>query len=913
MRQRLGSVLRGLVAAEEQRPGFHGRKPWHNLPHSTMPLPTGTRLGAYEITRPVGAGGMGEVYQAYDSRLRRTVAIKVLPAHLATPERLERFEQEARAASTLNHPNILTIHDVGRDGGTAWFAMEFVDGQTLRDVLNAGPVPLKRALDLARQVAEGLARAHASGIVHRDLKPENVMVTGDGLAKIVDFGIAKARAGGVPAGDSTTMTGMAGTNAGDILGTVGYMSPEQASGHPVDYRADQFALGLLIYELVTRTRPFERPTTAQSIVATIEAEPPPIDALNADVPPHLADIVTRLLAKDPADRYDSTRDLARDLGIVLDGLSRRTPSGGTTAPRPTTPDRPGRRGWVPIAVGAIVVLVIAAAAAGWLWRRDAGVPVEPIAAEPERPLIAVRPFRNLSADSQQAYFAAGVTEEIRGQLSQVSALRILGSAGLEGYGDDLARAARELGLRSVVGGSVRVEGNRVRVSAELVDARTRESLWSRQYDRELAGVLAVQSDIAQQIARALEPNLSEAQRARLAKRPTDNLEAYTLYLRTRELSSFDKPQNLEAIELLKQALALDPTFAEAQAHAAYRLVFMGYYDDPSWTDKGIAEAEAALRIDPELAYAHFTLGTAYAIKGQGARSRQAFLRALELNPSGGGLLSNFSIAEMLYGRLDEAVYLGRRGFFLSGKRGFYHLIMPMIMIRADAESRILLEEAVRRTPTASRVQMMLGMLELYQGNTEQALERARASASRAPKNLEVRFHLSDVAYLADGPELESVLASLVEQSPTNRLWTGESVRLRYAYALQTRGESRRAAELAAEAERYARERIAGGDDTPVQRVELAGTAALRGETDPALEWLERAFETGYRDYGTLERDPIFRPLGSHPRFVDLLDRMRRDVQVQRERARTRGLLELESLIGPERQEAAAELRVANSP
>jgi serine/threonine-protein kinase len=867
-----------------------------------MHLAAGTRLGAYEITGPIGAGGMGEVYRADDARLRRTVAIKILPPHLATPDRLARFQQEARAASTLNHPNILTIHDVGRDGDTAWFAMEFVDGQTLRDILNAGPIPLKRALDFARQVAEGLAKAHTGGVVHRDLKPENVMVTGDGLAKIVDFGIAKARTGptSVPAGAESTMTAMAGTTPGSVVGTIGYLAPEQASGRPVDYRADQFALGLLIYELVTRTRPFERPTTAQSIAATIEADPPPIDALNPDVPPHLADIVARLLAKDAAERYDSTRDLARDLGSVLDGLSRRMPADGTAGVGKSAPDQPRRPGWARVAIAAVLVLPIAAAS-GWLLRRGAEVPAQQIAAEHDRPLIAVRPFRSLSADPQQGYFAAGMTEEIRGQLSQVSALRILSGAGLDGYGDDLPRAARELGLRSFVDGSVRVEGSRVRVSAELVDARTRESLWSQQYERELAGVLAVQSDIAQQIAKALEPNLSESQRARLAKQPTDNLEAYTLFLRSRELPSSNRPQNLEAIGLLNKALALDPKFAEAQARAAYRLVFMGYYDDPSWIDKGIAEAEAALRIDPGLPFGHFTLGTAYAMKGQGARSRQAFLRALELNPSGGGLLSNFSIAEMQYGRLDEAVYLGRRGFMLSGKRGFYHLVLPILIIRADAESRILLEEAERRAPRDSRVQMMLGMLELVEGSGDKALARSKANAERQPKNTEMSFHRADIAYLTDNPDLESLLAPLVDRSPTNRLWGGESVRLRYAYALQKRGESARSKVLAAEAERYARERIAAGDDTPVQRVELSAAAALRGAADAALEWLERAFEAGYRDHGFLERDPIFRPLGSHARFVSVLDRMRRDVEAQRERARTRGLLELQSLIGPERQ------------
>jgi TolB-like protein len=862
-----------------------------------MHLAPGTRLGAYEITGPIGAGGMGEVYRAADARLRRTVALKILPPHLATSDRIARFQLEARAASTLNHPNILTIHDVGCDGETAWIAMELVEGQTLRAILNAGPVPLRRAVDYARQVAEGLAKAHAAGVVHRDLKPENVMVTTDGLAKIVDFGIAKAHAGhpSVAADGEPTFTTMTGTTPGMVVGTVGYMSPEQASGRAVDYRADQFALGLVMYELVTRTRPFERPTTAQSIAATIEAEPQPLDALNPEVPPHLTDIVTRLLAKDPAERYDSTRDLARDLARVLDGLSRRPPAAGTALSK-SGRAQTWRRAGIRVAMAAALVVPLAAAS-GWLMRNAAERPAAPRPEEPGLALIAVRPFRSLSADPQQGYFAAGMTEEIRGHLSQVSALRILAGNGLDGYGDDLVRAARELGLRSVVDGTVRVEGSRVRVSAELVDVRTRESLWSQQYERELAGVLAVQSEIAQQIAKALGPDLSEGERARLAKQPTDNLEAYTLFLRSRELSSSNRRENLEAIELLTKAVALDPQFAEAQARAAYRLVFMGYYDEPAWIDKGIAAADAALRIDPGLPFAHFTLGTAYAMKGQGARSRQAFLRALELNPSGGGLLSNFSIAEMLYGRLDEAVYLGRRGFILSGKRSFYHLVMPLLSIRADAESRVLLEEAERRAPRNSRVQMMLGMLELREGSGDKALARSKAIAEREPQDEEMRLHRADIAYLTDHPDLEGLLASLVDGSPTSRLWGGESVRLRYAYALKRRGESARSSSFAAEAERYARERVAAGDDTPVQRVELAAAAALQGNVDAALEWLNRSFEAGYRDYGFLERDPIFRAIGGHAGFKSVLDRMRHDVLAQRERARTRGLLELQTLIG----------------
>jgi TolB-like protein len=516
----------------------------------------------------------------------------------------------------------------------------------------------------------------------------------------------------------------------------------------------------VLFEMLAGQRVFQGESVADTLAAVIHADPR-LDRLPPSTPWYVRTTIDRCLQKDTRDR---ARDMA-DVRMALDGAF-----GG---PAPTAAAPRSRATWLRPAVAAVLALTTAGAA-GWLWWRNAQVPVQQGVAEPDRPLIAVRPFRSLSADPQQGYFAAGMTEEIRGQLSQVAALRILGGSGLDGYADDLPRAARELGLRSYVDGSVRVEGSRVRVSAELVDARTRESLWRQQYERELAGVLAVHRDIAQQIAQALEPNLTEAQRARLAKQPTDNLEAYTLFLRSRELPSTDRRRNLEAIGLLKDALALDPKFAEAQARAAYRLVFMGYYDDPSWIDKGIAEAEAALRIDPDLPSGHFTLGTAYAMKGQGARSRQAFLRALELNPSGGGLLSNFSLAEMQYGRLDEAVYLGRRGFMLTGKRGFYHLVLPLLFIRADAESRILLEEAERRDPANARVQMMLGVLEVFEGRGDKARVRSKAIAEREPKNMEMSHHRADIAYVTDDPDLEALLAPLVEQSPTNRLlWGGE--------------------------------------------------------------------------------------------------------------------------------------------
>ena len=849
-------------------------------------MKSGANLGPYRILEKIGEGGMGEVYRAHDSRLQRTVAIKIVAPRLATPDRLERFEREARAASALNHPNILTIHDVGRQGDTAYFAMEWVEGRTLRDELRAAPVPHRRTIHLAQQIAEGLAVAHAAGIVHRDLKPENVMVRSDGLAKIVDFGLAKLHVDMVTsAAAEPAVTRVGISEAGLLTGTVGYMSPEQASGRPVDYRSDQFALGLLIYELATGTRPFERPTTAQTLAATIEADPTPIESLRLDVPPHLASIVRRLLAKNPDERYESTRDLARELKSIVENTSSSTPVA-------TLPKRRGSARYA--AALAAIVLVVGAALAAWLWRAPSAPP-----GDAERPLLAVRPFRSLSPDPQQGYFADGMTEEIRGQLSQIAALRLLSRNGLDAYKDDATRAVRELGLRHLVDGSVRVDGNRVRVSAELVDASNQQTLWSQQYDRDLADMLTVQSQIAQQIARSLQARLTPAEQLRIEKRPTASLSAYTLFVQARSANVSDRARNLEAIEQLRKAAALDPTFALARAHLAYRLLFMANYDGASFLDQAIAEAEEAARIDPSLSYAYFALGTAYGRKGLSAKSRQAFHRALELDPNNTNAMNNFANEEGRRARWDEAAYLGRRSFLLSGRGpiDFYHLIDPLVNLRADAESRVLLEEAERTASYHQRIQRLLGWLDVFEGHLDRAVKRADALITRDPTIEEVKFFRAELAFLLDASDLERWVGPLLERSPSNRGASAMSHRLKYAYLLQKRGETTKAAALVAEADRVARALLDQQPDTTELRVELAAVSAMRQDTNPALEWLQRAHDGGYRDYSFLERNPILKQqMGSDPRFIEIIDRMRRDIATQRERARQRGLLDLTGVL-----------------
>jgi serine/threonine-protein kinase len=334
-----------------------------------MTLAAGTRLGPYEVAAPIGAGGMGEVYRARDTRLGRNVALKVLPAEfLADPARLGRFEQEARSASALNHPNIVTVHDVGRAEATAYFAMELVEGKTLRELLTPGALPLKRTLSIAAQVADALAAAHSSGIVHRDLKPENVMVTAEGRVKVLDFGLAKLLPAGAEGGSQLPTVAGARTESGVVLGTVDYMSPEQARGSPVDFRSDQFSFGSVLYEMATGRRPFQRDSAAQTLAAIIEDEPEPIGSRNPKVPPALGWIVERCLAKDPEGRYGSTGDLAREIAHTRDqaGSARAAgPAGG-----PSTGRVP--REWVRLAGAAILGAL--AVAAVWRFARAGPLP-----------------------------------------------------------------------------------------------------------------------------------------------------------------------------------------------------------------------------------------------------------------------------------------------------------------------------------------------------------------------------------------------------------------------------------------------------------------------------------------------------------------------------------------------------------
>ena len=626
-----------------------------------MTLDAGTRLGPYEVSVPLGVGGMGEVYRARDTRLGRDVAIKVLPREFAAePDRLRRFEQEARAASALNHPNILTVYDVGTHAGAPYLVTELLEGESLRDRLKEGALPARKAVDLAVEVASGLAAAHEKGIVHRDLKPENLFVTTDGHAKILDFGLAKLitpAAGAASASDVSTVAGA--TEPGTILGTAGYMAPEQVRGHTVDHRADLFALGCVLYEMLSGERPFAGATVADTLAAVLTRDPRPLADRQPDVPAALERVALRCLEKRPEERFDTARDVA----FALRALAQ--------------PEK-------------------AAAAA------NRGRPPG------QAPSVAVLPPVNLSADPEQEYFCDGIAEEIINALAHVEGLRVVARTSSFAFRDraqDIREIGRSLDVSAVLEGSVRKAGDRLRITAQLINVADGYHLWSERFDRRLDDVFAIQDEIALAIVENLKVKLLSGERTSLVRGRTYNLEAYDTYLKGLfEWNRMTPEGFVRCQELFREAIRLDPEFAPAYAQLADSV------SSPSWwADQPPAEAlaqaiplvEQALALDPNLAHAHATMGHLRAfLERDRIAGERCLRRAVELAPSHALAQTYLGLFLMMGGGGEEAVVRARLALRLDPLSPALHAWAGTILVFSGqpAEGLRTLEEQIDRTP-----------------------------------------------------------------------------------------------------------------------------------------------------------------------------------------------------------------------
>jgi TolB-like protein/Flp pilus assembly protein TadD/tRNA A-37 threonylcarbamoyl transferase component Bud32 len=609
------------------------------------------------LTR-IGAGAMGEVYAAHDEKLNRRVAVKRIAADLARDaDRLQRFRQEAHAASSLNHPNIVVVHDFGELEGRPFIVSELVEGVTLRDRLREGPLPIAEAIEIALQVTSALEAAHARGLIHRDIKPENVMVRPDGYVKVLDFGLAKlARDEQALATDAAPASL---TQPGQAAGTPAYMSPEQARAAPVDARTDVFSVGALLYEMVTGRLAFAGESHAAIFAEILERTPPAPALLNPQVPAPLDRLIAKALEKDRERRYQTASDMRADLLR----LRRESDVAGLAEANHAAPlllgsgERRARFGRRELVALALVVLVAAAAIYAFRGNGSRGGPPE------TRAMLAVLPFENLSEDQGQEYFADGLTEEMTAQLGQLqpATLGVIARTSTIRYKRTKATAAqigRELGVDYLLDGSVRRAGDRVRVIAQLVDASKQTQLWSETYERPVTDVLHIQREIADHLVRSLSIRLLPARARRSTAGPV-NPESYDKYLLAlHEIGKGTREGGNKAIVYFKEALASNP--GNARIHAALAQAYhavVTYYSSP--TEVMPLAREAALRalaLDPDLAAAHVTLANVRLLYDwDWSAAEREYLRALELNPNLPEANLGYASYLATLGRFDEAI------------------------------------------------------------------------------------------------------------------------------------------------------------------------------------------------------------------------------------------------------------------
>jgi serine/threonine protein kinase/Tfp pilus assembly protein PilF len=753
-----------------------------------MPLLNGTRLGTYEIIGPLGAGGMGEVYRAKDLRLGREVALKVLPAEVASsPDRLARFEREARTAAGLNHPNIVTLFSVEEEDGIRFITMELVDGQNLSNLVVPGGLPLSRVLDLSIPLADALAAAHERGVVHRDLKPANVMVTRDGRVKVLDFGLAKVVLGEEPA----PLASLAATaespisGQGWVLGTIPYMAPEQLRGEAVDARADLFALGVIVYELATGHRPFTGVTSVDVSSAILRDIPEPLGRVRPDLPSELEKIVGRCLEKDPRVRAQAVLAVSNDLRAL-----RRVLEHGPLA-------RP---------------------------------------ASQEIVTIAVLPFVNRSRDEEDEYFSDGLADELLNVLAKIRGLRVAArtsSFHFKGKDCTIAEVGQALNVATVLEGSVRKAGNRVRISVQLVKVSDGYHLWSESYDRTLDDIFAVQDDIAHSVVKELRSTLLgeepdsktsgevKAEVALAARGRGKNAEAHRLYLQARYLISRMALEDMEkGIEYLKQALELEPEFALAWAELgrAYATKAGWYTAEGSYRQAREA-AERALSLEPDLAEGHLVIAHIqmnYDWDWRGADA--SYRRALELAPGNAHALRGAGALAGCLGRLEEANELVLRAVEQDplSPASYQYLGLGLVAAGRFAEAETACRKALELSPQSIFIASGLSLILLAQGRADEAL----AAAAREPYE-SMRLYALGIIYhtLGRGTEADEALRELTEK-----------------YAVEAAAQ-------------------------------IAEVHAARGEIDEAFEWLERAYAQRDAALPGLRLVPSYRSLHGDPRWA----------------------------------------------
>jgi eukaryotic-like serine/threonine-protein kinase len=775
----------------------------------------GQTLGHYCIVEKIGAGGMGEVYRARDNHLARDVAIKVLPPGSLSNESARRhFHKEALILSQLNHPNVAIIHDFDTQEGVDFLVMEYIPGITMSEKVAAASLPEKEVLRLGVQLAEGLAAAHERGVVHRDLKPGNLRLASDGRLKILDFGLAKLK---LPVTASATAESLSETQT--IAGTLSYMAPEQLLGGEIDERTDIHGAGFVLYAMATGQRPFSEVERSQLIGAILHRPPRPPTALNPRLSAELERIILKCLEKDPENRYQSARELAVDLRR----LAREMESGHLVTGAPASAPI---RNKAMLATAGSMVIVLLVGATFWLARAKK-------APAPSRitPSIAVLPFADLSQEKDQEYFSDGLAEELLNSLVKVQGLHVAArtsSFQFKGRNEDLRGIGQKLNVATVLEGSVRKQGQRARISAQLIQVSDGFHLWSETYDRDLTDIFAVQEEIAQSVAGSLRVTLLGE---KLPSPRATNVEAYNAYLQGKYFYARPTKENLnKAIAYYDQAVRLDPSYAPAWAalSRAHSLQAGAYSSGPLHEEYNSAReaAERALALDPSLAEAHAAVGQIeqyYDWDWAGADA--SYQRALALEPGN---------AEVVQGAADLAATLNH-----------------------FEQALLLSPRAVELDPLRASTHHALAYNAWWAGQLDEAEVAVRKGLEVDPQFPWLHSVLSRVC-LARSRPLEALAEAERDTTPEFRL---QELALAYHALGQKQKSDRALAELIRKYQKYS-------------AFQIAEVYAFRGEADAAFTWLERAYVQ--RDGGLTfsKGDPLLASLQSDPRYLAFLRKMR---------------------------------------
>ncbi len=769
-------------------------------------LREGVRFGHYEIGKQIGAGGMGEVYLAQDTKLDRKVAVKILNEKFAAHEsNLQRFVREAKAASALNHPNILVIYEIGESDGVQYIVSEFIEGVTLREIFNQSPIKLPEVLDISIQIANALSAAHSAHIVHRDIKPENIIVRPDGYVKILDFGLAKLveqqnsfiNLEGETAKQSETAQGV-------IMGTVNYMSPEQAKGERIDERTDIFSLGAVIYEMLAGKTPFAGNTMSESFANLINQEPKSLTYYKADIPDELQIIVAKTLKKNLAERYQTMKDLLLDLSNFKRRIDFAEELENSKSPNRT------------------------------LETARFSVSNEPNKSAQNENSIAVLPFANMSADPENEYFCDGLAEELSSALSKLENLKVAARTSafsFKGKNLEISEIGQKLNVQKIVEGSVRKIGNRVRISVELINVADGYQLWSEKYNLEMKDIFEVQDEITLSVVEVLKVKLQSGDKAELLNRYADNVEAYEYLLKGNynlvKRNLVDSPEINIAIEMYKKAVEIDPNYALAHARLAYCYVWKAVFNDaenPQWIKLAESQLETAASINPELPQIYE------------ARSIISWSK-----------YHNFDIPAAVRGILHLRQSYPRAGAYEMGIFAFH----------SGIENVTIRELKLAKELDPSDDMLKFTFVDAYSlfGLYDEAIEIGKPYGANANGYIRALLGANRIA------EAEASLNEALANAPNNPRRLGEKVLL-----LARQGKFAEVDELIPQI----RQKITISQAYHHATYDFACACALNGKAGEAVKWLRETYDTGMPIYTTFERDPNLDRIRQTPEFAEFM-------------------------------------------